>query len=176
MSPEMITLIWLVAGLVLCGSELVVPGLITIFLGLGALGVALLRWLGLVESLPLSFLIWVVSSAGLILAMRKTAASWISKPETSTADIDERSAEFGQEVEVLSDVNENNAEGRIRFQGTSWPATTTEGTLKKGDTARIVYRENVSYVVEPIKEPKLLDGESDAAKVPTKTESHQEVG
>ena len=170
----MITLIWLIAGLLLCASEAVVPGLITIFLGLGALGVAGLRWLGLIESLPVSFLVWLASSTALIFALRRTMVRWIS-PDSSKADIDEARAEFGQRVEVLTDVSDSDEGGRIRFQGTSWPAKTAEGTLKKGALARIVYRENTTYIIEAVDEGRLLEEQNVAARVPEPSVSEEQT-
>jgi membrane protein implicated in regulation of membrane protease activity len=55
MSPDTITWLWLLGGIILLASELLLPGLVAMFLGLGALVVALLRWLGLIDSLAYSF-------------------------------------------------------------------------------------------------------------------------
>lgn len=41
---------WIVAGVVLLVLELVVPGAVLVFLGAGALLVALLIWLGLIQT------------------------------------------------------------------------------------------------------------------------------
>jgi membrane protein implicated in regulation of membrane protease activity len=76
-------------------------------------------------------------------------------PETSTKQGDEDVAAFGQLVEVTEDVVEVGQEpvtGRVRFQGTSWPAVAANGTIQKGQRARLVYRENLAWVVEPVDE------------------------
>ena len=49
MSPDTITWRWLVGGIILLASELFLPGLVAMFLGLSAMVVALLRWLGVID-------------------------------------------------------------------------------------------------------------------------------
>ena len=173
MSPETITLIWLIAGLLLCGSELFVPALISLFLGVGALGVAGLRWLGLIESLPASFAVWILSSTIMVFALRRIARRLI-KSESQRANVDEQSAEFGQVVEILSEVTESGESGRIRFLGTTWSAVTTEGALKEGDQARIVYRDNLRYVIEAVPVVKELEAEM-VERVPEHVDAEHEV-
>lgn len=38
----------------------------------------------------------------------------------------------------------------IRFQGISWQARTLEGDVPKGSTVRIKYRDNTTWIVEPV--------------------------
>ena len=52
------------------------------------------------------------------------------------------------------------AEGRIHFRGSTWPATSYEHTLNKGDRARMIARDNLIWIVEPVDEDVSLDFEA----------------
>ena len=54
------------------------------------------------------------------------------------------------EVEVVETVYTDNLEGRIRFQGTTWAATSMDRTIPAGAKARLAYRENTSWVIESV--------------------------
>jgi membrane protein implicated in regulation of membrane protease activity len=150
--PEIVTWIWLAAGLLMMAVELMVPGLVLVFMGLAAVAVSILRFIGVVEGLPESFVLWMISSILLVATLRRAATKWFpSEKQRANVDDEERDA-YGKEVTVLEEIGENHADGRIRYQGTSWPAISVKGTLPKGIRVRIVYRENLNWVVEPIDE------------------------
>lgn len=145
-------LIWLIVGLALVGSEFFVPGLIMLFPGLGALVVAALQAAGLVDSLPASLLTWAGSSIALFAVMRSSLRRWFPAEESRRLEREGADA-YGKLVEVLEDVAEQNPgealRGRIRHEGTTWPAASTTGTIRKGERARLVYRDELAWVVEP---------------------------
>lgn len=146
-----LTIVWLVAGLLLIGSEVFLPGLVAVFLGAAALIVAGARWIGLIEGLGASLVVWLVSSTALILGLRG-AVRRLLPAETSREEIDEALTAYGTEVEVVKTVTEDGMDGRIRYQGTSWPAMSSDGTIEPGRRARLLYRdkEGIGWVVEPI--------------------------
>ena len=43
-------------------------------------------------------------------------------------------------------------QGRIRFRGTTWAATCYQQTLEVGSQARLVTRDGITWVVEPLRE------------------------
>lgn len=145
-------LVWLFLGLVLMGSEFFVPGMILLFPGLGALIVAALQAAGLVESLPASLVAWAGSSIALFAVMRKSLRRWFPAEESRRLEREGADA-YGKLVEVLEDVIEQSPgealQGRIRHEGTTWPAASTLGTIRKGERARLVYRDELAWVVEP---------------------------
>ena len=63
-------LYWLIGGIVLIILELVVPGAILMFLGGGALVVALLLWTGVLGHWMGAFTTWFVVSLALIIVFR----------------------------------------------------------------------------------------------------------
>lgn len=150
------TLAFLVGGVLLIGSEFVVPSLFTIFLGVAALLTAALRGVGLVESVPISFLLWSVLSLGLVVPFRSQVQRLMpggkSEVKKDRTDVEHDRDAMGEVVDVVEDISDENDKGRIRFQGTTWNARMTNGSLKKGEKAQLVYREGALWVVEAVSE------------------------
>lgn len=162
MDADIITLIWLAAGLLLIGIELFAPGLVLVFLGMGALLTAGLRFIGVIESLPASVGTFLASSVAMVFGLRGVIQKWFP-PDDFVEEDDEAMAAYGKIVEVIEDVSEATAakpEGRIRYEGTTWPAATTEGVLNKGARARLVYRKDHVWIVEVAPEALALAAES----------------
>lgn len=146
-----ITLVWLIAGVLLVASEVFVPGLVAVFLGLSAMVVAGVRWLGLVEGLGTSFAVWLVSSFVMVAVLRGAVKKLLPSGTTKESTNEELAA-AGTVVEVLQPCDDEDMEGRIRFQGTTWPAKCLDGKIAAGEKAQIVFRdkEGLGWVIEPI--------------------------
>ena len=142
------TWLWLLAGILLVVSELFLPGLVAVFLGLGAMLVALLRWLGLIDSLAYSFTAWFVSSLTLLVVARSTLQRFMPS-ETSFTPLEEDVDLFGAVAEVVETVSPDHKDGRISFQGTTWPATSDSAEIRPGAKVTILYRENLDWRVQP---------------------------
>jgi inner membrane protein len=153
---DIISWIWLIAGVLLCAIELFIPALVVVFLGLSAMFVALLRFAGIVDSHVASFFVWVIVSVVMVLSLRKMVRKYFPA-STNKADIDEDTAAFGQVVDVITATADVHQNGRIRFQGTTWPAITTVGVIAAGQKAKVVFRDNLVWVVEPVQNAGLLE-------------------
>ena len=70
--------------------------------------------------------------------------------ETSSKYADEDYEAMDRIVDVVEDINDLNNDGRIRYQGISWQARTLEGDALAGSQVRIKYRDNTTWIVEPI--------------------------
>lgn len=149
MDPSTVTYIWLFAGIALAISELFVPGGIVIFLGVAAMIVAGLRGLGIVEALLPSIVIWAALAPALVFSfgslLRKKFQS-----ERTVAITDEDANVFGQFAEVIEPLQADEGIGRIRFQGTTWSARSIQGHLPAGTQVRLVDRDNLCWIVEPV--------------------------
>jgi membrane protein implicated in regulation of membrane protease activity len=162
MSPDTLTWIWLIGGFLLIGLELFLPGLISGFFGIAAILVALLRWAGLISGTMASFGVWVITSAILLLTVRQLALKWFPA-ERSFSLTDEDVEAVGTIVEVIEEVGITK-QGRIRFAGTTWPAVSKEGSVMPGTKAKLLYRDNLVWVIEPISE---LGSSADVAQLET---------
>ena len=132
---------WIVAGAVLILLECIVPGMVLVFLGAGALVVALLIWLGLIQSWVVSITIWFIVSLLLLLVLRSFFQRFMSG-EAEKQSTDEDLDAFGETVEVVETIAPDR-KGRIRYRGTTWQAACYDGTLEVGSMAKIVYREDL---------------------------------
>lgn len=148
MNPDLITWMWCIGGLALIIAEYFLPHFFAGFLGVAAIIVGLLRWTGLVTDFVPSFLTWAVTSTVLLLTLRQLAIKKLHA-ESSYQMTDEDVEAVGEIVEVVSTVGHNNNQGRIRFRGTTWPAMSREGTITAGSKVRLLYRDNLNWIVEP---------------------------
>ncbi len=138
---------WIVAGAVFIVLELIAPGMVLVFLGAGALLVALLVWLGLVQTWVASITTWFIASLVLLLVLRGFFQRFMSG-DAETQSTDEDFDAYGEVVDVVEAIGPDK-EGRIRYRGTTWQAACYDNTLEAGTQAKIVCRENLIWVVEP---------------------------
>lgn len=147
-----VTIAFIVTGLALLVSEVKLPGAVAGFFGAAALVTAGLRGIGLVESLPMSLLVWGIMTTALLVPLRPMAKKLAGRAEVKKdqTDIEQDRDAMGEVVEIVEDVSEEHDNGRIRFQGTTWQARSTTGTIKQGDKAQLVYRSGSLWIVEPV--------------------------
>jgi membrane protein implicated in regulation of membrane protease activity len=158
---DIVTLVFLIGGVGLMLAELALPGLVSIFIGAGAVLTAALRFLGVVDGIPESMIVWMISSVVMVIALRNTAKKYFPADE-SRGEIDEDLEAFGEVVDIVEEVPEFGEDvepGRIRFDGTTWPAYSTGGALPVGGQGRLVYRKNLAWFIEPANT--LADGEEE---------------
>lgn len=128
-------LIWFIIGIGLAFLELLMPGFVVLFMGLGCLVVAgvLLIW-------PLTVtqqvLIFIVATITLIVLLRK----WLMKTFKGLSSV-QSEADFddfpnGARVKVVQRISPQ-VNGRIQFRGTLWDAAADE-EIEKGEVAKIV--------------------------------------
>lgn len=151
MDADTLTMIFFIGGFVLMIIETLIPGGVSFFLGFSGLIVGSLRWLGILEEPVTSVTVWLFTSVALILAMRPVLIKyWGGESDYKLANEDVEAMD--QIVDVIEPVNADNASGRVRFQGISWQAKTLEGKIPAGSKAKIRYRDNVTWIVEPVDE------------------------
>lgn len=140
---------WGCVGLVLMLAELVIPGGIIVFLGTSAVAVALTLQFGLIDSWVHAFTLWFILSIALLIAFRGMSQRLVGG-DSVVENTDENLDVFGQEVEVIETIGPGNHKGRITFQGSDWSALGDGSEIAKGEKAKIICRENISYIVEKI--------------------------
>jgi membrane protein implicated in regulation of membrane protease activity len=146
LDPTFLTWTFVAGGLLLMVLETVVPGGVAGFLGLGGLVIAGLRALGLLVDPWTAVITWVFLSVGLTIALRPLAMRFV-QGDISLALTDEDAEAMGETVMVVEEVGEEEP-GRIRYRGATWEARTVEGTLPKGAEAALLYRDNLTWIVE----------------------------
>jgi membrane protein implicated in regulation of membrane protease activity len=146
LDPTLLTWGFVAGGLLLMVLETVVPAGVAGFLGLGGLVIAGLRALGLLLDPWTAVITWVFLSVGLTIALRPLAMRFV-RGETSLSLTDEDAEAMGETVMVVEQVGEEEP-GRIRYRGATWEARAVEGTLPKGAEAALLYRDNLTWIVE----------------------------
>ena len=133
LTPELLTWSFLGGGVVLMLAEAALPGGVSFFLGLSGVLVAALRLLGVLENPFLAVIVWSFLSLGLVVALRPLATRYFggeTRRQMTNEDVDA----LDEVVTVTEAVGGLGDEGR---------------TLAPGAEARIVYRDNLTWVVEP---------------------------
>lgn len=151
MDAETLTMIFFIGGVVLMIIEALIPGGVSFFLGFSGLAVGVLRWLGILENPATSVISWLFISVALILAARPLLMKyWGGERSYKLANEDVEAMD--QVVDVVEAVSADDSSGRIRFQGISWQAKSLGETIPAGAKAKIRYRDNVTWIVEPADE------------------------
>lgn len=149
MDSEILTWIFLTGGILLMLLETVLPGGVSLLLGITGLGVGVLRYFGFLEDPFTATFAWLLTSTILTIAIRPFINKYF-KGETSYKFADEDYEAMDQIVDVIEPINDLDNDGRIRFQGISWQARALEGEIPAGVQVRIKYRENTTWIVEPL--------------------------
>ncbi|MGY6645290.1 MAG: NfeD family protein [Salinarimonas sp.] len=124
--------IWIIAGAVIAGLEIVVPGVFLLWIGLGALAVGLI--LTLAPDLPLAwqmliFAVAMLSSLGLGFAIQRR-----SKAEGAPMLNQDLQAMIGRRYVALADFEAGR--GRIRVADTSF-AVVSDDAVKEGELVEV---------------------------------------
>lgn len=129
--------------------ELVLPGGVAFFLGLSAFGVGILRFFGLLSDPGTALAVWLLASVGLTIAIRPFIRKYF-KGETFFKLADEDYEAMDQIVEVVEPLTDDDNSGRIKMHGISWQARSIDGSVPAGKKVRVKYRENTTWIVEPV--------------------------
>ena len=139
------SVIWLIVGFVLIILELIVPGLILLFFGVGAWIVALLT-LFMDLNLNWQIVVFVITSGLSLALLRRYLQTKFFKTKDGKSDGLED--EFiGHVVSVIDEITPNN-EGKVEFKGSPWKAK-SEFKLVPGDKAEIIDKESITLIVKP---------------------------
>lgn len=141
-------LFWLVLGIFLMLSEIIVPGLVVVFLGIASLFVAFGIWMGWLQGWVEVMTAWFISSLALIFSLRQVFAR-LAPGNTQISNMDEDVDAIGQVVEVVKTINPSSEDGRIHFRGTTWAAKSNQ-IIKQGEKAILDSRELNLWVVSPL--------------------------
>ena len=141
--------LWLGSGIFLMAIEFLVPGLVMVFVGLGALTVALGMHLGYIDEIVQQFITFFISSIIYLLTLRFLVLRFVPTV-TRKENIDEDEEVMGSIVEIVADINSGEF-GRVEHSGSSWQAR-AEGdqTILKGEQVKIIGRDNITWIVQKI--------------------------
>jgi len=141
-------LIWFVIGLILLLLELMLPGLVLFFFGLGAWVVTLACFLFDIY-LETQLIIFIFASPLLLLLLRRRLKSLFFGRGSRFDNLAELEDEYvGKRVKVLEAVSPTEA-GKVEFRGTVWEAEADE-VLPEGTMAVITSKNNITLKVKSV--------------------------
>jgi membrane protein implicated in regulation of membrane protease activity len=140
-------IIWFIIGLVLLLLELVMPGFVIFFFGIGAWVTALVC-LFAEPNINIQVVIFALSSVLTLILFRRMIKNKFlyNKDDKSEAVEDEFT---GKEAVAVSDFSPGNP-GKVEFKGTSWDAESVS-EIKKGQRVIVKEKKSIKLIVEPKK-------------------------
>jgi inner membrane protein len=142
-------LIWFIVGAILCLVEMVIPGLVLFFFGLGAMLTALLIWI-IPLSLSFQLFAFLVFSLALLLLLRKKFSSvFVGRNRTPGTSDEYLEGYVGMNAVVIQEIKPGIA-GKVDFRGSSWLAVSDQA-ISEGDNVEITGRDNITLKVKPLK-------------------------
>lgn len=121
MNPPDPYVIWFIVGLALVLAEFAVPGVILVFIGLGAWVAAATAWLGWTDTLGSQMAVFGIGSLALLLTLRRIFKPWFTGISSSSANPGDLDEFVDQRVTVVAAV-EPGERGRVEFKGANWIA------------------------------------------------------
>lgn len=143
------TVIWFAIGLVILLLELIVPGLILFFFGIGAWIVALLTLLFDI-SINVQLFIFFVSSVILLFSLRKWVKQlFMGKIDSSVDDKETTGDLIGEHAKVVETIIPP-SKGKIEIHGTNWSAE-SDSQIEAGEIVEIIGKKNLTLKVKSLK-------------------------
>lgn len=146
-NPE---LLWFIVGLVFIVAELMMPGFIIFFFGIGAWMTALGAGLGILPSFNLQLVTFLLSS-GLSLALfRKQGKKYFEGKVSGKLEPGQDLEDIrGQRAVVIAPIQPNAVGGKVEYHGTVWQASSTVA-IENGVEVEITERKNLVLHVKPL--------------------------
>jgi inner membrane protein len=138
---------WFILGLVLFLLELIMPGFIIFFFGLGAWITAVICLTGH-PGTNLQIIIFAISSGILLLALRRIIQNkFLNSKNTHSDDVED---EFTGKEAIATVAFGGMAKGKVEFKGTMWTAESS-AEISEGQRVIIIKKDSFKLIVEPKK-------------------------
>jgi len=139
--------IWWFIGLAFVLAEFFLPGLVAVFLGLGAFLVAALAHFGIITGVVQELVAWFVSSLFFLFTLRFAVIMYYPS-DTKKENVNEDDEVIGQITTLIEGITEDE-KGRIRHSDSTWPVMSENGeNINAGEEVEIVGRDNLTWIVK----------------------------
>ncbi|MCB1158524.1 MAG: NfeD family protein [Leptospiraceae bacterium] len=141
--------LWIILGVVLIVLEFGIPGTFVSFVGVSAIITGLLYGL-----FHFSFLNQIIILSTLSFLLIFIGGTMLRKffPPNRTFKPLSVNEEFGKIVPVINKVRIKKKGGKVKYQGTVWEAVSFEEEIEEGQYAKLISRNNLTFLVEKAKE------------------------
>ncbi len=140
--------VWFLVGLLLLVMELVLPGLIIGFFGIGAWIVAI-TCLTTEIGINTQLIIFIVSSVLSLLLMRKWLKGVFLGHAGSKQDLKHNLEEFVGQRAVVKEKIVPKLGGKVEFHGSNWEAQ-ADCEIAEGTVVEIVGKDNITFKVKAL--------------------------
>lgn len=130
-SPE---IVWLIIGIVFLALEMILPGFVIFFFGIGAWLTALVVFVSPV-SLNMQLLIFLVTSLTSLFALRQIIRNTFLGKKQDENEIDSMFHSEGGNIVVVQTIDPP-AEGKVSYSGSNWRAVADE-VIEEGTVVTI---------------------------------------
>lgn len=141
---------WFIIGLVCIAAELVLPGFIIVFFGVGAWITAIAYWFGIAMTFDAQLVVFIVSTVLSLVLFRKKGKKYfegkVSGKMGPDGDLEEL---VNEQATVTADIPAGGPGGKVEFHGTPWSATSAV-EIKKGTVVKVLRRRNLTLEVQPL--------------------------
>jgi membrane protein implicated in regulation of membrane protease activity len=142
-------LAWFLVGLLLLLAELITPGFVVIFFGIGAWITALLIALGLLPTFNAQLLTFMIASVASLLLFRKKGKTLFEGRRSGGYGANEAlDSIVGEKAVVVAAIGPN-ITGTVEYNGSRWQAE-SDVVIAMGVTVSIVERRNLTLIVKPL--------------------------
>lgn len=139
-------LIWFILGLFFLLAELVAPGLVIMFFGIGAWIVALACLLKPI-SLNAQLIIFIISSAVVLISLRNTFKTLFKGHTSAVQNPNKDMDDFVGKRAVVKETITPHKSGKVELNGTLWSADAAE-EIAVGENVHIVSKDNLTFKVK----------------------------
>lgn len=149
-SQEFFSWFWWCLGAICIIAEFLIPGLVIMFVGLGALTVGALRYYQVIDSVTAQFLVWFVSTLVYCFTLRLLVIRFYPSDRVKR-EIRDQEIDQNTECDVVITIPKGGI-GRIRHEGATWNARAESEAIQieEGSKVRIISRDNLTYIVSKI--------------------------
>ena len=142
-------MIWIILGVVFVILEFMLPGMIIIFFGIGAILTGIITTFMLQDNYVAQMIIFLILSVLSLILLRKYMKNVLVG---DTADNHQFSNDsIGEIAHVTQEINATEGKGQIKFRGSLWKAV-SDNVIPEGSTVKILEQNNITYKVKLNKE------------------------
>ncbi len=143
-------LAWFLVGLVLLLAELVTPGFVVIFFGIGAWVTALFVALDVTPTFDAQLITFMAASVVSLLFFRKKGKELFEGRKSGGYGADDSiDSIVGEKAVVVEPISPRASGGKVEYNGSHWEAD-ADVAIAKGATVTIVERRNLTLIVKPL--------------------------
>ena len=136
-------IVWLVILAVMIVLEIFSLGLTTIWFGIGAIGAAIVSWMG--YGIWVQLIVFAVLSVIAMAVFRPLAVKYLNKDKEKT-NID---GVVGEVVVFTKEINNEMAAGEVQLNGMSWTARSQDGrVIPEAERVTVVSVQGVKLIVK----------------------------